>query len=81
MGTKERIFELADQRFPEQQEFALAIGVTPSIVSQWRSGVTKSYERRLSRIAEVLETTVEYLDSGKKKSPPHRMDPLKMRCC
>ena len=43
MDTIERIFALADEKFPEQQEFASALGVTPSIVSQWRNRVTKSY--------------------------------------
>ena len=59
-----RIFRLAAHKFPEQKAFAAALGTTPSIVSQWRNGVSKSYERRLSDIASVLDTTVEYLQTG-----------------
>ena len=69
MDTLERIFELADKKFPEQQAFASALGVKPSIVSQWKNKITKSYERRLPKIAEVLSTSVEYLTTGDEKSP------------
>ena len=69
MDTLERIFELADKIFPEQQEFASALGVKPSIVSQWRNKITKSYERRLPKIAKVLGTSVEYLTTGEEKKP------------
>lgn len=74
MDTIERIFALADEKFPEQQEFASALGVTPSIVSQWRNRVPKSYERRLSQIAAVLGTTVEYLVTGETKKGPAAED-------
>ncbi|WP_298016709.1 hypothetical protein [uncultured Dysosmobacter sp.] len=60
----ERIFALVDELYPEQKAFALAIGETPSKVSQWRIGVTKSYNRRLPQIAEALNTTTEYLLTG-----------------
>lgn len=69
MTTLERIFRLADKKFPEQQDFAQALGVKPSIVSQWKNGITKSYERRLHQIADVLDTTVEYLVNGDEKKP------------
>lgn len=69
MTTLERIFQLADRKFPEQQDFAHALGIKPSIVSQWKNGITKSYERRLHQIADVLDTTVEYLVSGDEKKP------------
>ena len=59
-----RIFELADKQFAEQQDFAVAIGKKPSVVSQWRMGRTKSYRSCLPKIAEVLGTTTEYLLTG-----------------
>lgn len=61
----ERIFELVDKYFEEQKAFALAIGVSPSKVSQWRMGITKSYTKKLSMIANVLNTSTEYLLTGK----------------
>ena len=63
-AVAQRIFDLADARYTEQKDFAAAIGETPSIVSQWRSGVSKSYRNRLSKIALALDTTTDYLVSG-----------------
>lgn len=60
----ERIFKLADEQFPEQREFAAAIGVTPSIVSEWRRRKSASYVKRLEKISQVLGTTPQYLLSG-----------------
>lgn len=71
-----RIFELADAKFPEQKDFAFALGEKPSVVSKWRVGITTSYTRRISKIAEVLETTTEYLLTGKQSSPPSEEDGL-----
>ena len=63
-AVAQRIFDLADARYTEQKDFAAAIGETPSIVSQWRSGVSKSYRNRLSKIALALDTTTDYLVTG-----------------
>ena len=64
LGTAERIFDLVDAKYKEQRDFAKAIGVSASVVSQWRMGITKSYTRRLPQIAEALDTTTEYLLTG-----------------
>lgn len=64
MDTVTRIFELVDNQFKEQKEFAAAIGVSDKIVSQWRVGTTRSYRTRIATIAEVLGTTTEYLLTG-----------------
>ena len=69
----ERLFALVNEQYKEQKAFAAAIGETPSKVSQWRMGITKSYHKRLPQIAEALGTTTEYLLTGegpKKKSAP-----------
>ncbi len=71
MDTVDRIFDLVDSKYKEQRDFAEAIGVSASMVSQWRMGITKSYNRRLPQIAEALGTTTEYLltgDGPKKKT-------------
>ena len=62
----DRIFELADEQFLEQRDFAAAIGVTPSIVSEWRRRKSASYVKRLEIISQVLGTTPQYLLSGEK---------------
>ena len=70
METSNRIFELADKKYPEQRDFAAEIGVAPSVVSAWRNKKSESYMKRLPQIAEILNTTVEYLLTGEKKEPP-----------
>ena len=74
LGTAERIFDLVDAKYKEQRDFAKAIGVSASMVSQWRMGITKSYTRRLPQIAEALGTTTEYLLTGKKEPAGQQAD-------
>ena len=69
METSNRIFELADKKYPEQRDFAAEIGVAPSVVSAWRNQKSDSYMKRLPQIAELLNTTVAYLLTGEKKEP------------
>ena len=69
METSNRICELADKKYPEQRDFAAEIGVAPSVVSAWRNKKSESYMKRLPQIAEILNTTVEYLLTGEKKEP------------
>ena len=75
----DRIFELADEQFLEQRDFAAAIGVTPSIVSEWRRRKSASYVKRLEIISQVLGTTPQYLLSGEKSeegsAPIDRVEP------
>ena len=63
MDTADRIFELADKKF-SQKEFALALGVKPQRISEWKRGISSSYQKYLPEIAEVLGTTTEYLLTG-----------------
>ena len=64
MDTVDRIFDLVDQQYKEQRDFARAIGVTPSIVSEWRRRKSASFHKRLPQIAATLGTTAEYLLTG-----------------
>lgn len=64
MGTVDRIFELVDQKYKEQRNFAKDIGVTASIVSEWRRGKSSSFNKYLPQIADALGTSVEYLLTG-----------------
>lgn len=72
MDTIARVFELVDRQFKEQQDFAAAIGISSKVVSSWRSGRIKSYQKHLPVIASVLGTSVEYLLTGEeqKSAPP-----------
>ena len=64
MDTVDRIFDLVDQQYKEQRDFARAIGATPSIVSEWRRRKSASFHKRLPQIAATLGTTAEYLLTG-----------------
>lgn len=69
MGIKERIFELADKKFREQRDFAESLCIAASVISDWRTGRSKSYMKYLNEIAEVLNTTPAYLLNGEEKDP------------
>ena len=73
IDTVDRIFQLVDDKYKEQRDFAIELGVTPSIVSEWRRRKSASYQKRLPQISEVLGTTTEYLLTGngsKNKTAP-----------
>ena len=70
MQPVERIFELVDAKFKEQQDFAAAVGVSSDTASNWRRGVSKSYNKYLPKIAEVLDTSSEYLLTGVRPTDP-----------
>ena len=64
MDIVDRIFELVDEKFNEQKDFASALGVPAPRVSEWRKRKSASYQRCLAKIADVLDTTTEYLLTG-----------------
>lgn len=67
--TVDRIFQLVDNKYREQREFAAELGLPASRISEWRRRKSESYMKRLPQIAEILNTTVEYLLTGGKKEP------------
>ena len=81
MDTVDRIFDLVDQQYKEQRDFARAIGVAPSIVSEWRRRKSASFHKRLPQIAAALGTTAEYLLTGQEpvstaaEAPEHTAPP------
>ena len=75
MDAVDRIFELVDKIYKEQRDFAKAAGVSASKASQWRTRKSKSYTKYIEQIAEALDTSVEYLLSGKEPAAAMR-DPL-----
>lgn len=77
MDTKDRIFKLLDAKKIEQKAFAADVGVSPSIVSNWRKGKSNSYNDYLVKIAQVLgTTTADLLGEAQKSSPPSEEDRL-----
>ena len=67
MDIIDRIFELVDKQFKEQKDFATAVGVSDDTVSNWRRRISASCTKykHLTRIAEVLGTTTDYLTAGR----------------
>ena len=70
MDTVDRIFELVDQKFKEQQSFAEELGISADTVSDWRRRKSGSYAKRIEKIATVLDTSVEYLLTGASAPAP-----------
>ena len=64
MDIVDRIFDLVDSKYKEQRDFAAQLGITPSMVSEWRRRKSASFNRRLPEIADALGTTTEYLLTG-----------------
>lgn len=62
--TPDRIFSLLEKKGIDQKDFAGLIGASDKTVSAWKTGRAKSYTKYLSKIAEVLETSVDYLLNG-----------------
>lgn len=74
MDIVDRLFELVDEKFAEQKDFAAALQAPPSRISEWRKRKSNSYRKYLPQIAEALGTTTEYLLNGegpKKKAVAH----------
>lgn len=69
VDTVDRIFEILDRLPMEQREFAKLVGVSDDTASDWRRRKSASYSKYLSKIAEALGTTVEYLLTGNEKKP------------
>lgn len=69
MAQLERIFKLLEASGLEQKAFAAEIGVSEDTISNWKHGKSASYNKYLSQIAAVLDTSVEYLITGKEPDP------------
>lgn len=81
MDAIDRIFALVDANYPEQKDFAAALGVIPDRVSKWKLRKTNSWRKMLPEIARCLNTSTEYLLTGegpaqKDGSPPPQGDEL-----
>lgn len=63
----ERIFKLINERNLTQQKFAEDIGVKQQVVTDWKKGRNESYMKYINKIADCLDTSVDYL-LGKKQS-------------
>lgn len=74
MDISQRMFELAEKKY-SQKEFAEILGVKPQRISEWKRGLSNSYQKYIPQIAEALGTTTEYLLTG---SGPKSRDQIVM---
>ena len=65
MSVGERIAELRKQHEMSQGDLAKSMDVSRQAVSKWENGLSSPDTVRLIQLAEVLETDVEYLATGR----------------
>ena len=73
MALGERITELRKISGMSQYALAEAMGVSRQAVSKWESGTSSPDAQNLIRLAELLDTDIEYLTTGRRnfgRRPP-----------
>lgn len=65
-----RIFELAENKGISNKQLAHFLGTTDKKVSAWKTGRAKTYKDYYDQLAEILDTTVEYLLTGVRPTDP-----------
>lgn len=61
---RERIFSLMKSKSISQREFAAILGVEAPTVTDWKTGRSFSFMKKLKPIADALETTESWLING-----------------
>lgn len=61
MTTIEKIVRLLKEKGLEQQDLTSHIGVKKSVFSAWKSGVSRSYNKYLPEISELLGVSIDWL--------------------
>lgn len=73
MSIGERIIQLRTQRELSQGQLAESLGVSRQAVSKWENDQTSPDTIHLIKLADILDTDVEYLATGRKlvyEEPP-----------
>lgn len=73
MSIGDRIIDLRKQKKLSQGQLAEIIGVSRQAVSKWESGQNSPDTIKLINLADILDTDVEYLATGRKtpkEDPP-----------
>ena len=73
MSLGERITELRNLNGISQYELAKALGVSRQAVSKWENGQSNPDSMNLVHLAEILDTDIEYLTTGRRsygRRPP-----------
>jgi len=67
MSVADRIIQLRKEQHMSQIDLAEAVGVTRQAVSKWENGQSLPDAKKMILIADVLESDVEYLTTGRKR--------------
>ncbi len=73
MSIGERILELRKQQNISQGQIASALNITRQAVSKWENDLAVPDALNLIRLAELLDTDIEYLSTGRRtfaRRPP-----------
>ena len=81
--TIARIIEEMKYQNKKHADLASYIGVTPNVITDWKSGRIKSYKKYIHGIAEFLNVSVEYvrgeIDNKQKNSANNDGEILKYK--
>lgn len=69
MSVSERISELRKQKGISQAQLANAMSVSRQAVSKWETGQSLPDSLNLIRLADILDTNIEYLTTGRNIVP------------
>lgn len=61
MFTINRIIDLLKVQGKSQNDLAEYLSIGKQVITDWKSGKSESYKKRLPEISEYLNTTIEYL--------------------
>jgi len=81
MSIGERIIELRNQSNLSQAELAKMMGVSRQAVSKWENGLSVPDALKLIQLADILDTDIEYLSSGRRnflRRPPVVLNQVKV---
>lgn len=76
MSIGERITELRKQQEISQGQIANALGVSRQAVSKWENDISSPDTLNLIKLADILDTDVEYLATGKVSAPSPSPAPI-----
>lgn len=69
MTISQRIFSILKDKKLKQKDMAAYTGISTSAISAWNKNNTNPAAESISTIADFLDVSIEYLLTGKEKSP------------
>ena len=65
LTPSERIFQLLAEKHMDQKDLAKYLGLSAQTMTDWKNGKSHSYHKYLQEISVFLETSMDYLSTGK----------------